>query len=326
VKAKNLYDHESIETAYSFTVRPPWYRTITAYIGFIILAAAIVYLIVVLYTRELRRIIRLRTAEIRVQKEKIEAINRDIMDSIQYAQKIQTALLPPGDYIDSFFPERFILYMPRNVVSGDFYWVVGSDGKVITVTADCTGHGVPGAMMSMLGMAFLKEIIGKEQNLHSDEILSLLRSEIVQSLRQTGETGERKDGMDLALCILDNENLKLEYSGANMPLYIIRNGELQTIGSDRMPIGISTFMSTSFTRHTIDVNKGDILYTFSDGFEDQFGGPHNKKFMIRNLRSLLSAIHSNPLQQQKDILQRTLTDWMGSNFQVDDILVMGIKV
>jgi serine phosphatase RsbU (regulator of sigma subunit) len=132
--------------------------------------------------------------------------------------------------------------------------------------------------------------------------------------------------MDLALCILDNENLKLEYSGANMPLYIIRNGELQTIGSDRMPIGISTFMSTSFTRHTIDVNKGDILYTFSDGFEDQFGGPHNKKFMIRNLRSLLSAIHSNPLQQQKDILQRTLTDWMGSNFQVDDILVMGIKV
>ncbi|NTV27237.1 MAG: hypothetical protein HGA93_00930, partial [Methanothrix sp.] len=152
LKAKNLYDHESIETTYSFVIKPPWYRTIPAYIAFVILSAALVLLIVVLYTRELRRIIRLRTAEIRMQKDKIEAINRDIMDSIQYAQKIQNALLPPGDYIDSLLPERFILYHPRDVVSGDFYWIVGAKNKVISVTADCTGHGVPGAMMSMLGM------------------------------------------------------------------------------------------------------------------------------------------------------------------------------
>ncbi len=326
VKAKNLYDHESIETTYSFIVSPPWYRTILAYIAFIILATAIVYLIVVLYTRELRRIIRLRTAEIRLQKDKIEAINRDIMDSIQYAQRIQAALLPPGDYIDSCFPERFILYLPRNVVSGDFYWIASINGKVVAVTADCTGHGVPGAMMSMLGMAYLNEIIGKASDLNSDRILNQLRSEIVKSLRQKGQEGESQDGMDMALFILDTQNLKLEYSGANMALHLIRNSEIQTMHPDRMPIGISSYLSVPFTRQVIDVRKGDILYTFSDGFQDQFGGPDNKKFMIKKLRALLTDIHSKSLSEQKDILHKTLTDWMGNNFQVDDILVMGIKV
>jgi len=326
VKAKNLYDHESIETTYSFVVKPPWYRTIPAFIAFVILSITLVYLIVVLYTRELRRIIRLRTAEIRMQKDKIEAINRDIMDSIQYAQKIQSALLPPGDYIDALLPERFILYLPRDVVSGDFYWIVGTKDKVISVTADCTGHGVPGAMMSMLGMAFLNEIIGKEYDLHSDDILNRLRSQIVQSLRQKGETSESKDGMDIALYILDTENLKLEYSGANMALYMLQNSELQTLHPDRMPIGISTNLSVPFTRHTIDLKKGDILYTFTDGFEDQFGGPDNKKFLIKKLRSLLFDIHSKSLSEQKSILETTLKDWIGNNFQVDDILVMGIKV
>ena len=326
VKAKNLYDHESIETTYSFVVRPPWYRTILAYIAFIILAVAIVYLIVVLYTRELRRIIRLRTAEIRLQKDKIEAINRDIMDSIQYAQRIQSALLPPGDYIDSCFPERFILYLPRNVVSGDFYWIASINGKVVAVTADCTGHGVPGAMMSMLGMAYLNEIIGKASDLNADRILNQLRSEIIKSLRQKGQEGESQDGMDMALFILDTQNLKLEYSGANMALHLIRNSEIQTMHPDRMPIGISSYLSVPFTRQVIDVRKGDILYTFSDGFQDQFGGPDNKKFMIKKLRALLTDIHSKPMSEQKDFLHKTLIGWMGNNFQVDDILIMGIKV
>jgi len=326
VKAKNLYAHESIETTYSFVVRPPWYRTIPAYFAFVILAIALVFLIVVLYTRELRRIIRLRTAEIRMQKDKIEAINRDIMDSIQYAQRIQSALLPPGDYIDSCFPERFILYLPRNVVSGDFYWIASINGKVVAVTADCTGHGVPGAMMSMLGMAYLNEIIGKASDLNADRILNQLRSEIVKSLRQKGQEGESQDGMDMALFILDTQNLKLEYSGANMALHMIRNSEIQTMHPDRMPIGISSYLSVPFTRQVIDVRKGDILYTFSDGFQDQFGGPDNKKFMIKKLRALLTDIHTKSMSEQKTILNQTLTDWMGSNFQVDDILVMGIKV
>jgi len=326
LKAKNLFDHESVETTYSFVVKPPWYRTIPAYIAFIILSAALVALIVFLYTRELRRIIRLRTAEIRMQKDKIEAINRDIMDSIHYAQKIKNALLPPGDYIDSLLPERFILYHPRDVVSGDFYWIVGAKNKVISVTADCTGHGVPGAMMSMLGMAFLNEIIGKEYDLHADDILNRLRSQIIQSLRQKGETSESKDGMDMALYILDTENLKLEFSGANIALYLMQDGELQTFHPDRMPIGISTNLSVPFTRHNLNLKKGDIIYTFTDGFEDQFGGPDNKKFLIKNLRTLLSDIHSKPISEQKTILEKAIKDWMGNNFQVDDILVMGIKV
>lgn len=326
LKANNLYDHESIETTFSFVVKPPWYRTIPAYVVFVILSAAFIFMIVVLYTRELRRIIRLRTAEIRMQKDKIEAINRDIMDSIQYAQKIQNALLPPGDYIDSLLPERFILYHPRDIVSGDFYWIVGAKNKVISVTADCTGHGVPGAMMSMLGMAFLNEIIGKEYDLHADDILNRLRSQIIQSLRQKTETSESKDGMDIALYILDTENLKLEYSGANIALYMIRNGELQTLNPDRMPIGISANLSVPFTRHNLDLKKGDIIYTFTDGFEDQFGGPENKKFLIKNLRILLSDIHSKSISEQKTILEKTIKDWTGNNFQVDDILVLGIKV
>jgi serine phosphatase RsbU (regulator of sigma subunit) len=228
-------------------------------------------------------------------------------------------------------PPEYSGVRPRTIskggfTSGDFYWIVGAKGKVISVTADCTGHGVPGAMMSMLGMAFLNEIIGKEYDMHADDILNRLRIQIVQSLRQKGETGESQDGMDMALYILDTENLKLEYSGANMELYMLRDSELQTLHPDRMPIGISANISVPFTRHNIDLNKGDILYTFTDGFEDQFGGPENKKFLIKKLRTLLCDIHPKPLSEQKTILEKTLKGWMGNNFQVDDILVMGIKV
>jgi serine phosphatase RsbU (regulator of sigma subunit) len=180
--------------------------------------------------------------------------------------------------------------------------------------------------MSMLGMAFLNEIIGKKYDLHTDDILNRLRTQIVQSLRQKGEEGESQDGMDMALCILDNENLKLEYSGANMSVYIFRNGEMQQLQPDKMPIGISAKLTVPFTRQIMDLKKGDILYTFSDGFEDQFGGPGNKKFLIRKLRELLTDIHTKPLEEQKNILEKTLKEWMGNNFQVDDILVMGIKV
>ena len=326
LKARNLYDHESTEATFSFTIKPPWYRTLPALITFILLGIGTVWLIVVLYTRGLRAIIRERTAEIREQKDLIEEKNQDIMASITYAQRIQSALLPPGDYIDGLFPERFIFYLPRDIVSGDFYWIVGKNEKIICVTADCTGHGVPGAMMSMMGMSYLNEITSREGDIHSEEILNQLRSQIVKSLRQKGISGETPDGMDMALYILDTKSHELEFSGANLPLFLFREGELQITPPDKMPIGISSKLNQSFTRHTIKLRKGDVLYTFSDGFQDQFGGPNNKKFMIKKFRNLLCDIHQSPMEEQKKLLNKSLKEWMLSCEQVDDITVLGVKV
>jgi serine phosphatase RsbU (regulator of sigma subunit) len=328
VKARNLYDHESTVNSYTFIIKPPWYRTIPALVSFILGGIGIIWLIFVLYTRGLRAIIRERTAEIRKQKELIEEKNQDIMGSINYAQRIQSALLPPGDYIDTLFPERFILYLPRDVVSGDYYWMIEKKGRIICVTADCTGHGVPGAMMSMMGMSFLNEITSMDDELHSDEILNQLRSQIVAALRQKGVEGESQDGMDMTLYILDSKKRTLEFSGANLPLYLFRNGELQIIQPDKMPIGISSKLNIPFSRNNLNLETGDSLYTFSDGYQDQFGGPKKKKFMIRNLRQLLCDIHTKPMTQQRILLKKCLDEWMGESNcgQVDDITIIGIKI
>ncbi len=328
VKARNLYNHESAETSYTFTIQAPWYRTIPVISGSILLVVAIIWLIVILYTRRLKSIIRERTTEIREQKELIEERNRDITDSITYARRIQSAMLTPGDYIDGLFPERFILYLPRDIVSGDYYWMIEKNGKIICVTADCTGHGVPGAMMSMMGMSYLNEITSREQEIHSDEILNQLRFKIVESLRQRGVEGESQDGMDMALYIIDMDKQTLEFSGAQLPLFLFRNQELLITKPDKMPIGISSQLQTPFTRHQLKLHAGDVLYTFSDGFQDQFGGPRDKKFMIRQFRELLHEIHTKPLRQQKNLLLKRLNDWkLESNCeQVDDITVLGVKI
>jgi tetratricopeptide (TPR) repeat protein len=253
---------------------------------------------------------------------------KEITDSILYASRIQNAMLPPGDYVDSLLPERFILYKPRDIVSGDFYYITEKDGKVICVIADCTGHGVPGAFMSMLGISFLNEIISRHRDLpHSNEILEELRAHVIKSLRQTGKTGESQDGMDLALYILDRKSMKMEYSGANNSLWIFRNGEMIEKRADKMPIGIYYSLDDmAFTRHDIDLQEGDTIYAFSDGYSDQFGGPFQKKFMIKNFREMLKQIHHKTMKEQKRIVTETLEQWMTDTAQVDDILVVGVRV
>jgi serine phosphatase RsbU (regulator of sigma subunit) len=253
---------------------------------------------------------------------------KEITDSIEYASRIQNAMLPPGDYIDGLLPERFIIYKPRDIVSGDFYYITEKDGKVICVIADCTGHGVPGAFMSMLGISFLNEIISRHRDLpHSNEILEELRTHVIQSLRQTGRMGESQDGMDLALYIIDPESMKMEFSGANNSLWIFRNGDLIEKKADKMPIGIYYSIDDQvFTRHNMDLRKGDVLYAFSDGYYDQFGGPMQKKFMIKNFRKMLKQIHNKTMPEQKRIMLETLEQWMADTSQVDDILVMGVRV
>ena len=251
---------------------------------------------------------------------------KEITDSIQYASRIQNAMLPPGDYLDSLLPERFILYMPRDIVSGDYYYITERNGQVICVAADCTGHGVPGAFMSLLGIAFLNQILSKHTDLHADLILEDLRSQVIAALHQTGREGENQDGMDVALYILDPKTRKVEFSGANNPLLVYRNGELIEARADKMPIGIHTRYKDSFTRHELTLKKGDMLYTFSDGYPDQFGGPNQKKFMIKNFKKMLQEIHMKPMEEQKKIMQQTLRDWMASADQVDDILVIGVRI
>lgn len=341
VRARNVYGTESREAVYEFYISPPWHRTIAAYIGYLILLSLFIYAIVVFNSRRLKKekiilegIVRERTAEIMKQKEEIEAQrdkiadqNKNITDSIEYARRIQTAILPPGDYVKELLPQRFILFLPRDIVSGDFYWLTKLNRRIISVAADCTGHGVPGGFMSMLGIAFLNEIVNKSpDDVTAGKILDQLREQVIASLHQTGKSGETQDGMDVSLFILDWENKSIEFAGANNPLIIIRNKKIIEIKGDKMPIGIHDRADMPFTNHIVDLKDGDVIYTFSDGYQDQFGGPKGKKFMVKRLKNMLLDICGKPMQEQRDILLKELEEWQGSFERVDDIIVMGVRI
>jgi serine phosphatase RsbU (regulator of sigma subunit) len=264
--------------------------------------------------------------------DEIEQQKQDITDSIQYAKRIQTALLPEKSFINEILNDYFVLFRPRDIVSGDFYWVSAKTEKTMVAVADCTGHGVPGAFMSILGITFLNEIVQNDNNLHVETILFQLREQVIKSLKQTGRDQENKDGMDMALCIIDWENARIEYAGANIPLLLLRNtpetpDELIEVSPDRMPIGIyDNTITKLFTRQTIPIMPGDSIYMFSDGYCDQFGGPDLKKFKKKNLKKFLSEIHTLSMTEQKRKLKQNLDYWRGDLPQVDDILMMGIKI
>jgi serine phosphatase RsbU (regulator of sigma subunit) len=251
---------------------------------------------------------------------------KEITDSIQYASRIQNAVLPPEEHIRKLLPQQFIIYRPRDIVSGDYYWLTEKNDKIISIVADCTGHGVPGAFMSMLGIAFLNEIVSKHDQLSTDFILNELRKQVIDSLHQTGKEGESQDGMDISIYIIDKKTLKLQFSGANNSILIFRDGEMTEMKADKMPIGIHTHANKPFTRKEYQLKKNDMLYAFSDGYPDQFGGPQGKKFMIRNFKNLLLKVHDLSLEEQKQLLEKTLNDWMQDYNQIDDILVMGVRV
>lgn len=260
------------------------------------------------------------------QRDQISQKNEKISNSIKYAGRIQQAVLPAEAYMQQILPDYFVLNRPRNIVSGDFYWVEQKEQKLIIVVADSTGHGVPGAFMSMLGVSMLSEIVNKEIDTGANQILNKLRERIKASLKQTGEQNEQKDGFDMALCIIDTEKNNLHFAGAYNPLLLIRKGELIEIKADRMPVGIYIKEKDSFTLHQKELQKGDLIYLFSDGFADQLGGENNQKFKIRNFKNLLVEISSKPLSEQKQILTQTFDNWKGNQNQTDDMLVMGIKI
>lgn len=260
---------------------------------------------------------------------KIRKQQTEIVDSITYAKRIQSAMLPPESSFSELLNEHFIFYKPRDIVSGDFYWIKQVKQFVIIVAADCTGHGVPGAFMSMLGMSYLNEIVQRREVTKANQVLYEMRNQIRNSLRQNGKRDESKDGIDMALCVLDTENNTLQYAGANSPLYVIRNvkgkPELKEFKADRMPLGYYPGEDISFVNHDLQLDQGDAFYLFSDGFMDQKGGEGEKKFMSKKFKKLLLDIQDRSMADQKEFLIKTLSDWMGDHAQIDDLLVIGVR-
>ena len=274
-----------------------------------------------------------RTYEIQCQKNEIE-LQRDIIhekninitSSITYASYIQGAVLPPLELINELLPDNFILSRPKDIVSGDFYWLAEKDDKIIFAVADCTGHGVPGAFMSLLGITLLNEIVNIQDITNSLDIVTTLRERVVHTLQQTRKNIPTNDGMDIALCVLNKNKKIVQYTGAMNNLVIIRNKKLEIIKADRCSVGAEKTIFSTFTMKEIHYNEGDVVYLFSDGFQDQFGGDGDKKFLRNHFYLTLLEIHELPMSQQKEILGQKLNAWITNKEQTDDITVMGIRL
>jgi len=301
------------------------------FIIYSVLVIALIYLYLMSQTKRLIKTKRLLKEKeqaldlIKQQKGELEVKVRDITDSLIYAQRIQEALLPSETYIKKHFKNSFIFFRPKNIVSGDFYWIEEKGDKVFVVAADCTGHGVPGALMSMIGLEIIEKAINEDNILIPSRILAVLNKSLEKTFSREKNIGTIiRDGMDIGLCVVDKKRKKIAYAGAFFPLYLIRNNNLIEIKGDKLIIGMNP-EGHSYTDHEIDLLEDDIFYMFSDGYVDQFGGPQDKKFMYRRFRHLLLTIHRFSVDDQKSILDENIKAWMGSNIQVDDIMVIGFR-
>ncbi|MBL7930392.1 MAG: SpoIIE family protein phosphatase [Bacteroidia bacterium] len=264
--------------------------------------------------------------EIETKNEELEILYKQVTDSIHYAKRIQDAILPTANTVKTLLPDAFILFKPKDIVSGDFYWIEKKGDLVYFAAVDCTGHGVPGAFMSLVGHNILKDILKHTTATKPGEILDRLREGVVNALTVDDSGRQAKDGMDMTLCAINYKTMELMYAAAFNPLYIVRNGELIQHPANKFPIGSFVGEKTSFDTHTIQLMKGDQIYVFSDGYADQFGGPNGKKFMVGNFRKLLVQVSGLDSSRQKEKLNETLLTWQGGQEQVDDVLVIGVKV
>jgi serine phosphatase RsbU (regulator of sigma subunit) len=285
-------------------------------------------------------------------KMEIEERHQSIIDSVNYAKRIQDAILPPKAEIYKYLPEAFVLFKPRNIVSGDFYWFrsLPGENKAIIAAVDCTGHGVPGAFMSMIGNTLLNEIVSLQGITEPAAILNNLNEAVRSSLKQDQLESESRDGMDVVLCTIDFDTLEIQYAGANRPLYLLRgdtvnNGIEESIeASDSLLLGVTDVETIEefkankfpigglameeekrFTNHRIPLKKGDTIYLFTDGYADQFGGDHGRKLMTKKFKKILRAIQNKPMQEQETYLSNFIEEWRGNQEQVDDVLVIGIR-
>lgn len=338
-------------TEFSFTISPPWYNTWWFYTISAILLIAGISLFNYVKTKKLiadkqklEQVVEERTHELREEKEKVELVNKEVMeqksiiehknieitDSIKYAKNIQEALLPNLNEIKNLFNTSFVLYLPKDIVSGDFYWFAKNGNISFVAAVDCTGHGVPGAFMSIVGNTLLNEIVNEQKITSPGDILLELHKGVKIALNQNAKEFERRDGMDITLCAIEKGSNTIQYAGANRPLWIYRknkNYELEIIKATKFPIGgLELEEARVYTNHTIPVDEGDCLYLFSDGYADQFGGPKGKKFMLTNLQKTLFEIVEEPMEVQKQKLHAALDNWKGDAEQIDDVLVIGIKM
>lgn len=261
--------------------------------------------------------------EIEKQHEVLEEQHREITDSINYAKRIQDAILPPLKIVRGYMPDSFILYKPKDIVAGDFYWMEGVNNLIIFAAADCTGHGVPGAMVSVVCHNAMNRAVREFMLVEPHEILDKTREIVLETFAHSTE--QVNDGMDIALCTLNTESNKLSFAGANNGLYLIRQGELTQIKADKQPIG-KYEDAKPFTLHEFDLEKGDVIYTFSDGYPDQFGGAKGKKFMYKPFRELLLSIHHKPMEEQQTLLLNAFEEWRGSMDQIDDVCIIGVRI
>ncbi len=342
-------------------VTPPWWRSTWAYIIYLIIVLS--FIIVFIKVRELKLIktkkileqkVEERTNEINLQKEEILAQheeiqnqrdiatsqrdhiarqNKAITDSIHYAQRIQKALLTTKESISNLFTDYLIIFKPKDIVSGDFYSINQVKDHIIVAVADCTGHGIPGAFMSMLGMSILNEILRYEEISSASEVLEELRRKLKTSLQQTGKSGEQQDGMDIAICAINTKTLEMQYAGANNSLWLFKNNNDQSstepnlieIQADKQPVGVYK-NEKPFTNNIIQLKKGDTFYIFSDGFRSQFGGEKGETYKTRRFRELITSIHHKPLFEQEKIFENEFQQWKGNFAQIDDVIVLGLKV
>ncbi len=276
-----------------------------------------------------------RTYEIEEQKEELSEKNKEITDSINYAKRLQNALIPPVDVFKSILPDSFVLFKPKDIVSGDFYWIAElnttlknnkNTSLVVFSAADCTGHGVPGAFMSIIGLKIFNQSIKNPEVNSPAEALDFLSKEVYETVNKhrVGETVIR-DGMDLALCSIDFKELKLTFSGAKNPVYIVRNKELMELKADKQPIG-SNQNPEPFSNTEFKLKRGDMIYASTDGFPDQFGGPKGKKFKYKQFKELLTSIAENPVDEQREKLDTAFVKWKGNLEQIDDVCVIGIRI
>nr|HPQ35025.1 SpoIIE family protein phosphatase [Tenuifilaceae bacterium] len=271
-------------------------------------------------TRKLNRLNKLLIDE----KKIVEQKNLQILSSIEYAQYIQNAVLPNNETIKKLFPDSFILNMPKDIVSGDFYFLKQIKNYKLFAVADCTGHGVPGALMSMLSIALLNEIVRNSDIKSSSQVLNELRRQIIESLHQIGRKGEQKEGLDIAFCSLNTEDNMLSYAGARIPLFLFRNNELNIINADKFSVDIY-FKNELFIENQIEIKRGDELFLFSDGYYSQIGEKTDKTYKISHFKDFLAKIHPKSVEEQKQLLESELDEWRGSKQQLDDVLVLGIK-
>jgi len=334
VKAVNSDGFWSADTvSFAFRITPPFWKTWWFYTFCSVVVVSSVIIFIRRRTAKLEEEKRIleerveeRTVELKGANAQLSVAFKDIKDSINYARRIQQAILPLENDIRKELPEHFIYFKPRDVVSGDFYWFNKKNDKVFIAACDCTGHGVPGAFMSIIGNSLLNEIAHEAEVTEPAQILNMLRDKIILALKQRSGEQESKDGMDMMLCCIDRKNKKLSFSGANNPLYVIRKGELKEFKGNKQPIGVYGDELKPFTNQELDLQAGDLIYLFSDGYPDQFGGPRGKKFLYTRFKELLLSVSSRNMQQQYTDLDRAFWDWKKENEQVDDVLVIGIRI